>query len=186
VHWPVAVRTVKPATTTEAAVFESIKMPMHHVWPQMEALVEKGLAKSIGLSNFNVQMMWDLLSYCKIKPVANEIEINPYIAQTELVRFCFGHGILPIAYCPIARGANLGPNGNLLELDIVKNLAQKYRKSPAQVLLSYGLSRGYSIIPKSQNFERQVENFDIFDFKLRDEEIEELSKLNIGARICNK
>lgn len=89
----------------------------------MEALVEKGLVKSIGLSNFNVQIMWDLLSYCKIMPVANEIEINPYIAQTELVRFCLDHKILPIAYCPIARGAAVNTNTNLLELDVVKNLA---------------------------------------------------------------
>lgn len=71
VHWPVAVKTVKPASESGEAVYERMRMPMHKVWPQMEALVAKGLAKSIGVSNFNVQLLWDLLSYCQIKPAAN-------------------------------------------------------------------------------------------------------------------
>lgn len=74
---------------------------MHKIWPQMEALVEKGLVKSIGLSNFNVQMIWDMLSYCKIQPVANQVEIHPLYTSNELIRFCLGHNIVPIAYCPL-------------------------------------------------------------------------------------
>lgn len=60
---------------------EKINMPLHKVWPQMEKLVDKGLVRSIGISNFNVQMMWDLLSYCRIKPAVNQVELHPYCSQ---------------------------------------------------------------------------------------------------------
>ena len=72
VHWPV--------------MFYA-KKPLHVLWPEMEALIDKGLTKSIGVSNFNTQLIWDLLTYCKIKPVANQIELNPQCPQVELVRF---------------------------------------------------------------------------------------------------
>jgi diketogulonate reductase-like aldo/keto reductase len=89
VHWPQFSKVIKPATETEPAVHERINISIQKVWEQMEALVEKGLTKSIGVSNWNVQLLWDLLSYAKIKPVVNEIELNPYLVQEELVRFCF-------------------------------------------------------------------------------------------------
>ena len=80
--------------------------PLHILWPEMEALVGKGLTKSIGVSNFNTQLLWDLLSYCKIKPVVNQIEIHPILPQEELVRFLLAKDIIPVAYAPIARPGN--------------------------------------------------------------------------------
>ena len=81
-------------------------VPIHKAWPQMEALVEKGLVRSIGVSNFNVQMLWDMLTYARIPPAVNQVEIHPLNAQEELVRFCHDHKILPTNYCPI-RGWSL-------------------------------------------------------------------------------
>jgi len=80
---------------------------MHVLWPQLEALVEKGLTRSIGVSNFNTQSIWDLLTYAKIKPAVNQIELNPQNVQHELVRFLKSMDILPIAFTPVAR-----PGGN--------------------------------------------------------------------------
>ncbi len=78
VHWPISTREIQAATETSPAVYEKIKLPVHKVWPQMEALVEKGLTRSIGTSNFNLQTMWDLLSYSKIPPAVNEMELHPF------------------------------------------------------------------------------------------------------------
>ena len=80
-HWPVFTREVEkanPVTGTEAK-FERINLPIHKVWPQLEALVDKGLVRSIGVSNFSVQSLWDLLSYAKIPPAVNQIELHPLL-----------------------------------------------------------------------------------------------------------
>ncbi len=70
-HWPIAVRTIKEGQ------YEKIKIPIHKIWPQLEALVDLGLTRSIGVSNFSVQSLWDLTSYCRIPPAVNEVEIHP-------------------------------------------------------------------------------------------------------------
>lgn len=85
---------------------ERINIPVHKVWPQLEALVEQGLVRSIGVSNFGVQSLWDLLSYCKVKSAVNEVEIHPLYAQEDLVKYCVSNDIVPVAYCPIARATN--------------------------------------------------------------------------------
>ena len=95
VHWPFC---LNPATN------EMVKLPMYKIWAQMEALVDKGLVKSIGVSNFNVQSLLDMLTYCRIKPVVNEVELHPYCVQDSLVKFMKQYEIIPIAYCPVARG----------------------------------------------------------------------------------
>ena len=76
-HWPIAVRTLPENDKDGNPVYEKIKIPVHKIWPQMEALVDLGLAKSIGVSNFGVQSLWDLTSYARIPPAVNEIEIHP-------------------------------------------------------------------------------------------------------------
>ena len=98
--------------------------PLHQLWPEMEALVKKGLTKSIGVSNFNTQLMWDLLSYCKIKPVVNQIEIHPMLPQVELVKFLLANNIIPVAYTPIARPGNAKSGfTNLLNNDFLNKIA---------------------------------------------------------------
>ena len=107
------------------------------VWPKLEALVEKGYTKSIGLSNFSVQMILDLLTYCKIKPVMNQVELHPYLKQSELVRFLKDFDILPVAFCPLAkpvaktetRDPRDGVCPDLREAENIKKIAEKYKKS---------------------------------------------------------
>ena len=105
----------------------------------MEVLVEKGMVKNIGVSNFGVQLLWDLLSYCKIKPVVNEVEIHPLHSSDGLIQYCLGNGIIPIAYCPIARGVNAKKTKNLFDTDIIKKCCEKYQKKPAQIVLKWSL-----------------------------------------------
>ena len=75
IHWPIAMKVIENPDGSKS--YERMKLPMHKIWEQMEALVDKGMVKSIGLSNFNIQLIWDMLSYCRIKPVTNEVELHP-------------------------------------------------------------------------------------------------------------
>ena len=109
------------------------------LWPKMESLVEKGLTKSIGVSNYNVQNILNILSICKIKPAANEVEFHPYLFQKDLKEFCEKEGIVVIGYNPMVKGAyckekeeyikerNL--HFDLFNEEIVANLAKKYGKT---------------------------------------------------------
>ena len=106
--------------------YKKINLPMHKIWAQMEALVDKGLVKSIGVSNFNVQLLWDLLSYARIKPVVNEVELHPLNAQTKLVKFLKDNQIEPIGYAPLARATDTSKSPNLFEYDVIKRCMRKY------------------------------------------------------------
>mmetsp|Transcript_37668 Transcript_37668/g.27763 ORF Transcript_37668/g.27763 Transcript_37668/m.27763 type:complete len:171 (+) Transcript_37668:413-925(+) len=158
---------------------------MHKAWPQMEALHKAGLAKSIGVSNFNVQSVWDLMSYAQVMPAVNEVELHPYNTQKELVRFLLAQGILPIGYCPIARGANSKKTPSLFEAPTIKTLMEKYGKTGSQILLNWNLTRNCAVIPKSSSFDRQKENFECFGFKLEEAEMAAIDELNEYKRICD-
>ena len=97
----------------------------------MENLVDKGLVKNIGTSNFNVQSLWDMLSYARIPPACNEVELHPLCAQLKLVKFMEQNKIVPIGYCPIARGADTSRCPNVFEHSIVKAKCEKYGKTGA-------------------------------------------------------
>lgn len=168
VHWPVASRCLP------SGEYEKINISVREIWTQMESLVAKGLTKSIGVSNFNTQMLWDLLSYCQIKPVVNQIEHHPLLTQFELIKFCEKNDVVPVAYSPL-----LAPyvtlekpisreNPNLLETVLIKELATKYQKTVAQILLNWGLQVGTGVIPKTNQYARLQENFESWTFALED------------------
>lgn len=120
----------------------------------MESLVDKGLVKSIGVSNFNVQSLWDMLSYARIPPTCNEVELHPLNVQDKLVKFMRENEIHPIGYCPVARGADTSRCPNVLEHESVTKCAVKYQKTGAQILLNWGMQRGHVVIPRSNNMGR--------------------------------
>ena len=126
VHWPIAMKTIHEGDQVR---YERIKMPMHKVWAQMETLVDKGLVRSIGVSNFNVQSLWDMLSYARIPPACNEVELHPMCVQPKLVKFMLENKIEPIGYCPIARGANTAKCPDIGEHPTVKACSEKYGKT---------------------------------------------------------
>jgi diketogulonate reductase-like aldo/keto reductase len=133
VHWPIAMRdteVTKEDGTTEI-LYEKINLPIHKIWPQMEALVDKGLVRSIGVSNFNVQSLWDLLSYARIPPAVNEVELNPINVQPKLVKYMKQQNIVPIAYCPIARAADTLKAPNVTLYPEVVKVSEKYGKTGA-------------------------------------------------------
>jgi len=176
IHWPIG--------TYDFDLGQIKQVPLHKTWKEMEGLVKKGLCKAIGVCNFNVQLLLDLLSYAEIKPVCNQVELHPYLTQEDLVKFCFKYDIMVTAYSPLCRGTNN------FEKDIQKEpllieLAQKYGKTVAQVVLNWHLSRGYVIIPKTSTPSRLQENFESDSFEMSKEDLERVGKLDCGYRVLD-
>jgi len=174
IHFPV------PFEHDENNKTRLIKIPIHKTWADMEAQVRAGLTKSIGVSNFNVQSLMDMMTYAEILPVTNEIELHPYLTQESLVKFCKKYDILPIGYCPLARS---GDDGGIYSDENIEKICEKYNKTPAQICLRWGIDRGYPVIPKSSNVERLKQNFETLSFELEKEDVDRISDLNKDMRI---
>ena len=164
----------------ENGIVKREKVPLHETWQAMEKLVDDGLVKSIGVSNFSVPRLIDLLNYSKIKPVMNQIEIHPYNTQEELVKFCKDNEIEVTAYSPLGGTghADISPLTDPAVLEIAKN----HDKSPAQVLIKWGLQRGLVVIPKTTNSDRIKENYEAQSFELSDDEMKKIFSLNKNQR----
>ena len=141
--------------------FAEPKVPMHVLWARLEGLVDKGLAKGIGVSNFNTQLLSDIMCYARHKPICNQVNLNPACAQPDLVRFLLDHQIMPVAYSPLGRlGSKMGPKGDdLTQKPLIQELAAKYQRPATQILLNWGMSRGYVVIPKAADLGHMEDNF---------------------------
>lgn len=162
-------------------------VPHYQTWHAMEALVEKGLVNRIGVCNYNTGLIHDLMSYATIKPSHLQIESHPYLTQEKLIRCAKGYGIDVTAFSPLGAQSyfelNMAEQGeSLLGAAPVIVAAQAHGKSPAQVLLKWGVQRGTSIIPKTTKPERMRENLDIDDFELSAVEMAAISALNQDRR----
>lgn len=145
-------------------------------WKAMEELVEEGYVKAIGLSNFNIQKIQQILDHCKIKPAQLQVELHPGLQQPELVDFCHKNDIHVTAYSPL--GNNVYGEERIVDDPIIVNLAKKLNKSPAQVCIAFAAQRGIVVIPKSVTESRIKENFQ--DFELSKEDFDAVSSL--GSR----
>lgn len=156
-------------------------------WKAMEEVSKKGLAKSIGVSNFNKRQIERILAIAKIPPVTNQVECHPYLNQSKLIAFCKSKGITVTGYSPLGspdRPWAKPDDPQLLEDAKLKQLAEKYNKTPAQILLRYQIERGVITIPKSVTKSRIEQNFNIFDFKLSADDVKYLDTLDCNGRFC--
>jgi methylglyoxal/glyoxal reductase len=144
-------------------------------WRALEQLYREGKVKAIGVSNFKIHHLEDLLSHCKEKPVINQVELHPLLSQAELRNFCHEHEIKVEAWSPLSRG-------RFLDDPVLRKIAEKYAKTPAQVILKWHMQNQIIPIPKSVTPSRLKENADIFDFKLDQQELEEINGLNKDQR----
>ncbi|SAM05242.1 hypothetical protein [Absidia glauca] len=140
-------------------------------WKALEELKRSGKAKNIGVSNFGVHHLQQLLDHCEIKPAVNQIEITPYLQRNDIAKFCQEHDILIEAYSPLTRGEKLQ------DAPLV-SVAEHYNKSTAQVLIRWALQKGYVPLPKSVTKSRIVSNADVFDFTLSEEDMAVLDSLD--------
>lgn len=148
VHWPV------PGKRLET-------------WKAMVRLMEEGLVRAIGVSNFMVRHLEELLSRTEVPPVINQVEISPFIQRRHLVQYCRDKGIAVEAYSPLSRGLKLDDPR-------LREMAARYNKTPAQVALRWAIEEGFIVIPKSVHRERILENTKIFDFELEERDRQEI------------
>ncbi|GEL06726.1 aldo/keto reductase [Salisediminibacterium halotolerans] len=156
IHWPVSGKFVD-------------------TWKALEKLYAEGKIRAIGVSNFLIDDLEDLMKHTEIKPSVNQVEWHPRLVQTELQEFCQKHGIQVEAWSPLGRA-------RLLDEPVLTELAEKHGKSAAQIILRWDLQKQIVTIPKSVTPERIKQNAAIFDFELTDEDIKKIDALHTGER----
>lgn len=172
----------------ESEDWKILTPPHHVVWAGMEALVGKGLTKSIGVSNCTIPTLFDLLAGCKIRPVINQIECHPYLQQTRVIEFHEKYGIKIVSYAAIGSG-DFGAKPekykdvSLLDDAVIKEIAAAKGKSPAQVLLAWNIQRGCIALAKTSKEHRLLENISsAYDVSLTKEEVKKIAELDAGIR----
>ncbi|KAK9379831.1 NADP-dependent oxidoreductase domain-containing protein [Kockiozyma suomiensis] len=180
-HWPLAFKKTSDYKTLthedgKPVVDEELSTNHEPTWRAMEALVRKGKTKAIGVSNFRIDQLENLLKFAEIKPACNQVEAHPWFPQTALFNFCRDNGIVLIAYSPLGsqEGGLHVVKAKLLEDETITAVAKKLGLQPAQVLIAWGIQRGTVVIPKSSSAARIKQNFEVSelpaeDFKLVDE-----------------
>ncbi|HEX7380852.1 MAG TPA: aldo/keto reductase [Nevskiaceae bacterium] len=186
-HWPVAMRKGSRMPLKTEDLINPRELPFTKTWVAMEACVDAGLARHIGVSNFSARKIKTLLDEARIKPAMDQVELHPYLQQQPLVDFCRAHGVQVTAYSPL--GSNDRPKGMkgkdepvLLEDASVAALAKAHGATPAQILIAWALARGTAVIPKSTSAEHMQDNLDAADITLSDAEMKKIAALDRHRR----
>jgi len=145
-------------------------------WRAMETLLKKGRCRAIGVSNFTIRHLEELIEESHVIPSVNQVELHPFLYQKELLKYCQDRGIQVEAYSPLARGERL-------QDPRIASLATKYSKSPAQLMIRWGIEHGLVVIPKSTREERIRENSQVFDFDISDDDMRSLDSLDEDLRL---
>jgi alcohol dehydrogenase (NADP+) len=190
IHWPVAIRPDIVFPTAGEHFLSLDEMPLFETWAGMETCVQKGLARHIGVSNFNIKQLDEICHSATIPPEMNQIELHPFLQQNEILEYCQQKSIQLTAYSPLGSGdrpqmLKSADERSLLENTTVADIADMHKGSPAQVLLSWAMARGTAVIPKSVNPARLVENFESTSIVLSMGEIAKLAELETGSRFVH-
>ncbi|MEK3862215.1 aldo/keto reductase [Paenibacillus sp. FSL H7-0716] len=146
---------------------------VHGSWRALEELYREGKIRAIGVSNFQNDRLIDLIIHNEVTPAVNQVETHPFCQQIESAAFMKENNVQIESWGPFAEGKN-----NMFQNEVLVSIAQKYNKSVAQVVLRWLTQRGVVVIPKSVRKERIIENFNIFDFELNSEDIEQIALLD--------
>ncbi|KAL6877024.1 NAD(P)H-dependent D-xylose reductase xyl1 [Trichoderma novae-zelandiae] len=196
IHFPAALEYVDPSVRYPPGWFYDgkgevrwSKTTLQQTWGAMEGLVDKGLARSIGVSNYQAQSVYDALIYARIRPATLQIEHHPYLQQPDLVSLAQTEGIVVTAY------SSFGPTGfmeldmpraksvaPLMENPVIKAVAAKHSRTPAQVLLRWATQRGLAVIPKTSRPEVMTQNLDSTSFDLDSEDLAKIADMDLNIR----
>jgi diketogulonate reductase-like aldo/keto reductase len=161
IHWPVPAKDKYVQT-----------------WKALERLYSEGKVRAIGVSNFTIEYLDRLMSESTVIPAVNQVELHPFLTQTNLRDYCTAHNIAVEAYSPLS-----GTGGNLLEEPVLQEIGERYGKSPAQVVLRWHIQHNLIVIPKSVTPERIAQNIAIFDFELTQDDMNRIDSLNSDTRV---
>ena len=162
-------------------------VPLIDTWRAMEDLVKAGLIREIGVCNFGTTPLRDLMNQASIQPAMLQVELHPYLTQEKLIRFCQESGVAVTSFSPLGAQSYFQLNmaeadEAVLEQSIVKEIAAHHTRTPAQVVLRWGVQRGTAIVPKTTSRQRLIENISLFDFELSEDEMSSISSLNRHRR----
>jgi diketogulonate reductase-like aldo/keto reductase len=157
IHWPVVGRYVES-------------------WKALEKLYQDGRVRAVGISNFQIHHIEDILAKCKVKPMLNQVELHPRLRQADLHQFCVQNQIQLQAWAPLMQG-------KALDIPEIVGIAEKYGKSPAQILIRWDLQNEVITIPKSITPNRIIENSQVFDFQISEEDMASIDRLNQDKRV---
>ncbi|MFT7288714.1 MAG: D-xylose reductase [Halieaceae bacterium] len=166
---------------------ELAPVPLSDTWAAMEDLLDSGLVHAIGICNYNTGLLHDLMSYARHAPAMLQVEMHPYLPQEALLRTAHDYGIPVTAFSPLGALSYVSldmasGSESVLEEAIVKSAASRLGRTPAQIVLRWGIQRSTAIIPKTTRRERLLENLSLFDFELSDTEMAAISALNRNRR----
>ena len=187
IHWPVVFRHDVDRPESGEGFVSLDEMPLEDTWKALEACVDAGLCKNIGVCNFSIKKLQGILADCRIKPSANQVESHPYLPQNELFEFCRSNSIQPVAYSPLGSGDRperlVGEDDpNLFDDEVVKDIASERKLSTGQVLLSWAINRSVAAIPKSANPGRQADNLVAATVELTDQEMSAIDSIAMTHR----
>ncbi|KAJ5077847.1 aldo/keto reductase [Anaeramoeba ignava] len=164
----------------------TVNIPLIETWHAMEKLVELGLVKSIGISNFTKEKIEEIYEKAKIKPVINQVENHPYLQQEELCQYCRKNGIQITAYSPLGTSdSKKEEDPSLLQDPVINEIAKKHNVSSAQILIKWQIQRGNTVIPKAVKPEHIKDNFDCQNIKLTEEDMKQIATLDRHFRFLN-
>ncbi|MBU2099216.1 MAG: aldo/keto reductase, partial [Gammaproteobacteria bacterium] len=197
VHFPIALKYVPIAEryppewifdpAADQPTMEIEPVPLADTWHAMEELVHDGLVRQIGVCNYNSALLNDLMSYATIKPAMLQIESHPYLTQQRLIRLAQSYDMAVTAFSPLGAGSYVelsmaSDQDSVLNQPVVREIASRVQRTPAQVVLRWGIQRGTSVIPKTSRVERLAENLAVFDFELNSDDMAAISALNQNRR----
>jgi len=187
IHWPVVIK--KGVLYAESAndMIALDNLPISRTWEAMESLVDMGLCRHIGVSNFSVLKLKALLDVARLKPEMNQIELQPYLQQPAMLDFCSKNGVHLTAYAPLGSGdrpAGLKAQNEpvLLEDQTITTIAERREVTQAQVLISWAINRGTAVIPKSVNPARLKQNLAAAELSLTQDDMREIAGMDQNRR----
>ena len=187
IHWPIAQRKEIPFVSSAEHFISLEELPNEVTWEGMEKGVELGLVKHIGVSNFGPKALEQLISKSKIKPEMNQIEAHPYYQQKDMISFCKANNIHVTAYAPLGSGDRADKfkakdEPVLLKDSTILEIAEANNASPGQILISWAIHRETSVIPKSVNPKRILENFEAQSVELSESDMDKIDALDKNYR----